>query len=184
MTALIVLASGASSRFGDGNKLLAALNGQPVLQHAINIAAPIGFAARYAVYADSRVRALLEPAGFSCVHNPRPEDGQGVSLSLGAEAALADGHESALIMLGDMPFIELNHLAALMETDGEIIMSEYEGTRLPPSVFRGQAFNTLSGHSGAQGGKSTINLANVTTIPLSQSAARDIDTREDLDKAT
>jgi len=184
MTALIVLAGGTSSRFAGGNKLLASLNGRPILQHVIDIAAPIDFAARYCVYSDVPIRALLEPAGFSCIHNPRPEDGQGVSLSLGVKAALQEGHDSALVLLGDMPFVEADHLALLMDAKDDVVMSKYDGTRQPPALFRGAALKALASLFGDIGAKSAINPANVKTITLSQSAARDIDTREDLDTAS
>jgi len=183
-TALIVLASGTSSRFTGGNKLLADLNGKPVLQHVINMSAQISFAKTYAVISDGRVRALLEPVGFNCVQNFEPENGQGSALALSVQAVLEGGYSKAVIMLGDMPFVSAAHIEALMQTDGDVIMSECEGKRLPPSVFRGEAFKALATHSGELGGKSTINLANVATIALSQSAARDIDTREDLDTAS
>lgn len=181
--ALIVLASGLSRRFEGGNKLLADLNGKPVAKHVIDAAADIDFEARYAVVCDEAVQTLFEENEFRCIRNTDPEDGQGHSLALGATRALNDGFETVLILLADMPFIDTNHLRALLQAEGEVVMSEYEGRLMPPSRFRHTGLYRLTAIFGDEGGKSTINPANVTTIALSQSAARDIDTREDLDTA-
>lgn len=181
--ALIVLASGLSRRFEGGNKLLANLNEKPVAQHVIDAAGDVDFKARYAIVWDKEVKTLFEARGFICIHNEAPEKGQGNSLALGARRALGDGFDTALIMLADMPFVTAAHLQALLRTKGKIAMSEYEGRLMPPSRFSGGALDSLTGLSGDKGGKSTISLPNVATIALSQSAARDIDTREDLDKA-
>ena len=49
MTALILLAAGLSERFGDEDKLLALLNGKPIIQHAIEAAKGINYRHRLAV---------------------------------------------------------------------------------------------------------------------------------------
>ena len=46
---LVVLAAGLSVRFGEADKLMAELNGKPVLRHVIDNMASLPFAARFAV---------------------------------------------------------------------------------------------------------------------------------------
>lgn len=181
--ALIVLASGLSSRFEGGNKLLADLNGKPVAQHVIEAAAEVAFKTRYAVVSDKHVRTVFERHGYTCIHNDIPEAGQGQSLAFGARHVLDDGGDTALIMLADMPFVTTAHIKVLLQAKGQVVMSKYEDRLMPPSRFSGSALRKLKTLSGDRGGKSMVNGANVTTIALSQSAARDIDTRKDLDKA-
>lgn len=181
-TALIVLASGTSSRFEGGNKLLANLRGRPVAGHVIENLRSVNFDKRFTVVADYAVKTLFKSAGYSCVLNPSPENGQGSSLSLGVKAAMSEGYDSACVVLADMPEIKASHILALLGTNAHICMSENNGVRMPPAVFRGPALTRLAEAKGDNGAKGEFDMQNVTTITLSDLAACDIDTREDLDK--
>ncbi len=181
--ALIVLASGLSKRFGAPNKLMADLSDRPVLAHVMDFLAPINFAARFAVTPqDPNMIHLLEDAGYECIVNLDPKRGQGRSIALGAQAALQQGHHAALVVLGDMPFVETSHILHLIKisTDNDIIMSEYKRVHMPPAVFKGSAFTNLLSLEGDQGGKSASRRKSAVTAALSPRAAQDIDTFEDL----
>lgn len=178
--ALILLASGLSTRFGS-DKLMADLNGMPVMIHAAKVAAAIRFGARYAVTgAETRRAVTLAYAGFTVLNNPEPSAGQGSSIAVGASRALADGFDSALIMLADMPLVDTEHLEALMSlrNQGDVIMSESGGVKMPPAVFSGKALSQLTHGAGA----TTAMKSRALTVPISASAALDIDTPADLIK--
>jgi molybdenum cofactor cytidylyltransferase len=100
--ALIILASGLSERFGEADKLMADFRGKPLVQHAIDAAKPLSFAARFAVIpkASTQRRKLFNYEGYSLIENNSPEAGQGGSLKLAAKAAMEKGYDAICIMLG------------------------------------------------------------------------------------
>lgn len=104
--AAVVLAAGAGSRFG-GGKLLADLDGRPMLQHVVDAIAAAGIARLVVVlgeHGDVLDSAVRWPAGTRRVRNPRPADGLAGSLRVGVAAARRDGEpEAILIALGDQP---------------------------------------------------------------------------------
>ena len=99
----MVLAAGAGSRFG-GGKLVAPLEGRPILQHVLDAVA--GAPLREVIVV---TRPDAEPIEQSIawraerrVANPRPSDGLASSLQVGL-AALDAGVDAALVVLGDQP---------------------------------------------------------------------------------
>lgn len=181
-TALILLASGRSERFGSENKLLAQLKGKPLVRHAIDAVSSVPFAARYAVTPDNAdLMDVITGAKFECIINPAPETGQGRSLSLGAKAVLASDHDAACVILADMPFISAGHIESLLLLlRGEVaVMSEYNDVAMPPCAFTRSALQSLSTMEGETGGK-TLFQQNTAIHPLSEESAIDIDTKADL----
>lgn len=181
--ALILLASGLSQRFGTENKLLADLNGRPVISHVFGTLSDMPFATKVAVIAHDRIlEAIAVQEGFESIINIAPEKGQGRSLAFGAQAALDQGVSGAITVLGDMPFITRRHTEGLMAqaNDFDAVMSEYEGIKMPPAYFGLKALTALSLNTDHGGGKAALAGLSVSTLPLSAQAARDIDTQEDL----
>ena len=86
--ALVVLAAGASRRFGAANKLLQLLDGKPLLCHTLELAAALPVMQRAAV-CSVETAPLAEAAGFTVLLNPQPELGQSHSLRLGPPAGRA-----------------------------------------------------------------------------------------------
>lgn len=107
MRAAIVLAAGASRRFGHANKLLARYRGRPLLHHALAAAAaaPVG---RILVVAGAdrarigrAVRAFGDPRAVT-VFAQRHRDGRRASLAAGL-AALRRSEREVFVFLGDVP---------------------------------------------------------------------------------
>ena len=82
---LVVLAAGASRRFGAANKLLQLLDGKPLLCHTLELAAALPVMQRTAV-CSVETAPLAKAAGFTVLLNPQPELGQSHSLRLGLAA--------------------------------------------------------------------------------------------------
>ena len=186
-TALILLASGRSRRFGEGDKLMAPLNDRPLLQHVIEQVDSIDFCTRLAVVGvdqDER-QALLAAAGFELVFNDNPDAGQGHSLACGILAAtgLAD-IDRAMIVLGDMPAVTpalFEALASAMAPGVPAVMSEAEGIKSPPALFRRVCFADLATLQGDKGARGVFNmLPGATTVPVDAAALVDVDTPADL----
>lgn len=102
----IVLAAGAGSRFG-GRKLLATIEGRPVLQHVLDRVAEAGIDRVIVVLGDDarELQAAVTWRDEVRVVNPEPGRGLSSSLRIGM-AALPGDAAAALIVLGDQPRVE------------------------------------------------------------------------------
>jgi molybdenum cofactor cytidylyltransferase len=98
--AFIVLAAGAGRRFG-GPKQLAPLDGRPLLQHVVD-AAPDPLTVVLGAHADA-VRSAIDFDGVSVVVCDDWEEGQAASLRAGVAAV--GPVDTAVVLLGDMPFV-------------------------------------------------------------------------------
>lgn len=182
--ALIILASGLSTRFGKADKLMAEFRRKPLVQHAVDAAALLPFAERFAVIPQGSKlrRKLFNYKGYSLIENKSPEVGQGGSLRLAAMSAQAKGHKAICVMLGDMPFIKSDDLVSLLQnlSDKDRAISYCNKTELPPAIFANDALEELAQIDPKGGAKALFNSANAYKHPLSDRAARDIDTPETL----
>lgn len=120
----IVLAAGAGSRFGGapGAKLLAPLDGRPILGHVLDAAAAAHVARVVVVVPPDHAAlgAALDGAlgrGAALAVNPDPASGLASSLQTGWRAILASepGPAACLILLGDQPRVPAAALAALLD---------------------------------------------------------------------
>ncbi|WP_084396847.1 NTP transferase domain-containing protein [Henriciella aquimarina] len=187
-TALILLAAGQSQRFAAGDKLLASLTDQPIIDRASGALADETVGARIAVIGpdqDERAAALTK-AGWQIVLNPHAAEGQSTSLKAGLDAAgQAEADiDAAMILLADMPCVPDAHLHALrdaMTPDKLAVMSATGDTRLPPAIFSRAVFDRLGALTGDTGAKRVFEtLDNTATVALSPDQAVDIDTTDDL----
>jgi CTP:molybdopterin cytidylyltransferase MocA len=113
-TAAVVLAAGASLRFGSA-KALAPLRGRPVLQHVLDVAAAIDFGEVVVVLghdAGAIERQLLW-RDERRVRNPDPDAGLSSSLRVGL-ASLGPASQAALILLGDQPLVRVEVVERLL----------------------------------------------------------------------
>lgn len=114
----VVLAAGAARRFGS-DKLLADLDGRPVLQHVLDRLAEAGIDDPVVVLTPGREAAAHGVAWRAAtpVVNEHPEDGLASSLKVGWAAALAatPGPDAVLVVLGDQPRVSPAVVRALAE---------------------------------------------------------------------
>ena len=119
----VVLAAGAGRRFG-GPKLLAELDGRPLLQHVLDALAEAGVEEPVVVVraeADE-LRRLVAAAHAEVVVNPTPDEGLSGSLRVGWAAALAarrdevarPAPDAVLVVLGDQPGLRPALVRALL----------------------------------------------------------------------
>jgi len=144
--AVLVLAAGAGSRFSAATtldeappKLLATLDGQPILQHVLDRAAELRAAATVVVLgrgpaADS-IEATIAWRQARRVRNSHSERGLATSLRVGlAELARPEPapHSAVLILLGDQPRVRPAVMQRLLDAADEsperlIIAPRYAG---------------------------------------------------------
>jgi molybdenum cofactor cytidylyltransferase len=188
--AAIILAAGASSRFEYGNKLIAEIDGVPIVRHVASALAKSDVQDIVLVTADvSGVVARAAGTGrWRTVENPHADCGLSSSLRTGLQNidARADG---VLIALADMPGITANLinllLAAFAETKNKIVFPITEdGRRGHPIIWPRRFFSALESLSGDSGGKAIIAAHAESWQPVlydGEGAFADIDTRKDLD---
>ena len=189
-TAILLLASGLSSRFGAGDKLMADLHGRPVLARAASALAGRPVAKRVAVVGtdQSARRTCLEALGFEIVLNPAPEDGQGRTLAIGSQYVRDTTEaDSVLILLGDMPFVTDTHLEGLakaLSQGASAVMSETGGRLSPPALFRRDHFNQLVAVTGDRGARQIFERIPARhAVTAAPELLMDIDCGPDLQRA-
>ncbi|MEQ9606876.1 MAG: NTP transferase domain-containing protein, partial [Kiloniellaceae bacterium] len=192
--AAIVLAAGQSRRMGAVNKLLASVDGKPMVSHVMESlqasqARPLAVVTGHDYAA---VEAVLPKNSFTLTHNPDYASGLSSSLRRGL-AALPDGPEGVpvdgvLVCLGDMPRVSpavINRLiAAFNPTEGRAIcVPTWQGKRGNPVLFARRFFAEMQEIAGDTGARALIgeHAEVVCEVPMDDDAVLlDIDTPEAL----
>ena len=191
-TALVLLAAGASSRYEDGDKLLANYQGKRVLEHVAKLRSYLSPAHAVAVTAPGQVQRanILENAGWTVLQNADAKTGQASSLKCALEYLRhSSDMDQIVILLADMPNIPASHIQQMLQlagdTEVQAIMSESNNVLSPPALFKRGQIETLSGITGDRGAKSIfLDIEHGRrTLTLSVSEAIDIDCAADLSRA-
>ena len=185
--AIVVLAAGRSTRMGTRNKLLLPwTDGKPVIRHVVDNALASGAGPVFVVvgHEAGEVAAALEGCAITLVDNPRFADGMASSLQSGFTAALASGEPGVLVLLGDMPLVGPDVIAAVGERaaadPGRIIDPRTGGTPAHPvwiPARLGDAIAALDGDCGARALVKSDRFPSII-INVAEDAAADIDTEE------
>lgn len=204
----VLLAAGTGSRFdsasgsesSDGNddgenKLLADLDGEPVVTHAARTLTESSLDASLAVVGHDRERvAVALPPEIEVVANPDYEQGQSTSVRRGVALARERDAEAVLFALGDMPRVSVETVDELLREYRESATSEnaasespgivaprYEGQRGNPVLFDSRYFDALAGVEGDTGGRALLESEPVSWVEVSDPGVhRDVDTLADL----
>ncbi|USZ69913.1 nucleotidyltransferase family protein (plasmid) [Halorussus salilacus] len=185
----VVLAAGSASRFEGSNKLLASLDGDPVVAHATRTLAESSVDALVAVVGHDaeRVVAALPPA-VEVLENPDHGAGQSTSVRRGVEAARQRDAAAVLFALGDMPRVSVETVERLLSAyrdrgpEGETIAApRYDGRRGNPVLFGAEYFDALAGVEGDRGGRVLLETEPVAWVDVADPGIhRDVDTLGDL----
>ncbi|MFC3677257.1 NTP transferase domain-containing protein [Ferrovibrio xuzhouensis] len=159
--AVLVLAAGLSRRFGDGHKLLAEVDGRPVIRHVVETALQTDHRPVLLVtghQADAVTAAAGNGDRLQVVHNPAYAEGLAGSLRTGM-AALPPDTDGVLVCLGDMPDVStmvLDQLAAAFNpVEGRAIcLPVFNGKRGNPALWGAQFFDELARLQGDSGARS------------------------------
>ena len=184
--AAILLAAGASSRFGEDDKLMADLRGKPVIAHTLGTIASLAFGHLIAVARPQDqapvVHRKLERRGYTVLVNDRPEDGLSVSIILAVQhVQTLRNCRGILICLADMPLVPQSHYnrICLAAKDARSVIASTDGFSPSPPAFIGRShFPELLSLRGDQGARALLSRAE--QIETRGHYLRDIDTAEDL----
>jgi molybdenum cofactor cytidylyltransferase len=181
----IVLAAGASTRFGSA-KQLARVAGRPLLHTAVARAADIAGSAVTVVLGAraAELSPLLTHSQASVVINRDWREGMASSIRAGV-ARLPASCTAVLLMLVDQAAVtaeDLKRLASAWRRQPDyIVAARYGMTTGVPAIFPRSVFSDLASLRGDVGARVLLqrNPDRVVRVPMA-SAAIDIDTPEDL----
>lgn len=189
-TAIVLVASGLSRRFGRQDKMLANLGGMPLVEHAARAITSLHPLTRVAVCPANKPaigERLIDR--FVIAVNKKPKDGLGHSIALGAQVALQFKPDAIMVCMGDMPFVEPWLLDALSrrlaEGGADIVHAGTSDRPHPPTVFGGNCFDRLASLDGDDGAKALMRASDLRVVAFSAPAPvlLDVDTRDDLELA-
>jgi molybdenum cofactor cytidylyltransferase len=162
LVAAIVLAAGRSRRMGRRNKLLAEIDGAPMIARAVDavLAAKASPVIVVTGHQAAKVRAVLAGREVRFAHNHDFDQGLSTSLKAGIEALPGD-IDGALICLGDMPRVPSRHLDTLIATfdprEGRAIcVPTARGKRGNPVLFGADFFDEMKAAQGDVGARHLI----------------------------
>lgn len=188
--AALVLAAGRSSRFKDGNKLLASIDGVPLVRRVLTAVAASSVTDIVLVVAPE-AQGVVEAAGagrWRKIINEQTENGLASSLRAGI-SALPGTTDGALVVLADMPGINTELIARVMaaftaEGGGVIVYpADNAGRQGHPVLWPRCLFPELLALEGDTGGKRLLQEHKAISRPVPVSGADaflDIDTQADL----
>jgi len=190
--AAIVLAAGRSTRMGGPNKLLAELNGKPLVRIVAEQALASQASPVIVVTGHQQMDVQHALAGLDVrfVHNGEFAAGLATSVRTGI-AAIPPDADGAVVCLGDMPLIEARLIDRLIEAfrpdrGGLIAIPVNDGRRGNPVLWSRRFFGELMTLDGDIGARHLIGRHGeaVVEVPVSgQAAFLDIDTPEALASA-
>jgi molybdenum cofactor cytidylyltransferase len=189
--AAVLLAAGASRRFGDDNKLLAHIDGRTLLERIVNALAIAGIADIVVVTGHDRaaVEEALRSRPVRFVHNAGWESGMGSSIAAGVAALDADAI-GCFIVPGDVGLLPPVLVSDLVKTFQErkhdcIVYPTAGREQRNPVLWPRRHFGALLALPPDKGAKALLQLVASECVPVAADAAAisDIDTPADLEAA-
>lgn len=147
LTSAVVLAAGASTRMGM-QKLLLALDGEPIVRRTVRQVADTGFDEVLVVvgHEHASIVAALEGLPIRSVVNADYASGMGSSFRTAVEH-LSDT-DAAMFALADQPFVTTREYRTILETyraERPLIVSvRYGDVTAPPHLFTRELFPELA----------------------------------------
>jgi molybdenum cofactor cytidylyltransferase len=180
----VILAAGEARRFGS-QKLLAPIDGRPLVQRVIDAANASSLEDVVLVVGTDDLVAHLDVGRTRVVRNGDPARGLASSLQVGLRALDGELH-AALVLLGDVPGVTTGLIDELVargrDTRASAVVSVWQGRRSPPVVLHRSlwpAAFSLEGDVGMRevlGGREDV-IELVVTDALG--SLEDVDTPED-----
>jgi CTP:molybdopterin cytidylyltransferase MocA len=185
----VVLAAGAGRRYrasgGEGHKLLAVIDGRPVIAHVLEAVRSAGFDEVVLVQGAVDLRAHAG-ADVTVLSNATWADGIATSLHVAVAHAAEMAHEAVVVGLGDQPAVPVGawRTVAAAPAAPAIAVAVYDGQRGNP-VRLAAAVWPLLATTGDEGARSLMHERPelVREVPCT-GQAWDVDTVEDLDRWT
>ncbi|ELZ16645.1 molybdopterin-guanine dinucleotide biosynthesis protein A [Natrinema thermotolerans DSM 11552] len=184
----VVLAGGTSSRFGSANKLLAELDGEPLIRHATRtlVDAPLSDVVVVLGYEAGAVRAALSGIDARTVYNPDYEEGLSTSVEKAIRVVGTPETDAVMFLPGDMPAVGSSTVELLVNAYraelGTALAAAFDGHRGNPVLFDRRHFDALLEVTGDVGGLPVLSQSddNARIETNDPGVLRDINTTTDL----
>ena len=190
--AAVLLAAGASRRFGEENKLLAHIDGRTLLERIVNTLTVAGISDIVVVTGHDRVavETALRGRPVRFVHNASWDTGMGSSIAAGVAALDAD-MIGCFIVPGDVGLLPPALVSDLVNTfqkrkhDCIVYPTTAGGEQRNPVLWPRRHFGALLALPPDKGAKALLQLVAAECVPVVADAAAisDIDTPADLEAA-
>jgi molybdenum cofactor cytidylyltransferase len=184
----VVLAAGASRRMGR-NKMLLALDGEPLVRRAARHALAAGLSPVVVVlgHEAAQVREALADLDVVFAENPDFQGPTSTSLQKGIERVPREAR-GAVVLLGDMVKVTDHMLTALAitarRTAAPLVASRYGDVVAPPFYFDRRLFSELAAWTGEGAGPGLVarHPGDVVYVDWPEDCLADVDTPEDLER--
>jgi CTP:molybdopterin cytidylyltransferase MocA len=180
MIAGLILAAGDGSRFGPDSKLLATLEGRPLLEWAVEAQSRVPELERRVVVLGSDANEVVKRVDLLDAEPVVCEEwhtGQSTSLRCGV-AALA-GADKVIVTLGDAPLITPEVIARFVDEEAPA-RATYDGHPGHPVALGPRELSAIAGLSGDRGARDL--LAGARMIECGHlCSGSDVDTPRDLE---
>ena len=176
----LILAAGEGVRFGEEPKLLAELEGRPVLEHAVRSQCAVTGLERVVVVLGANAAGIMARVDFVCAEPVICEDWrEGIAASLRRGVEELDGAERVVVTLGDQPLVTPAVIARFLGAPPGT-RATYDGRPGHPVVLGPEHLRSISGLHGDSGAREL--LADALAIECAKiCCGRDIDTPDDLE---
>jgi len=180
----IVMASGRSSRF-PGNKLLANLGGEPVIEKTLSGLQSLDNLDLVVVTRYPEIQSIAVRKGLFCILHDEPVKSD--TIRLGMEYGADRGWTGCMFVQGDQPLVHLDSYQALLQAfqkkPDRACRLYWHSQAGAPVIFPQNMFAALRTMTGDHGGNVLLNDKETTAVQASSPwELMDIDTKEDLDK--
>ena len=169
----IVLAAGKSARFGE-NKLLANLNGAPVLARTLRAVPREAFETRVCVCASAEVERLANACAFPVKRYP----GGALSDSISAGLAEMPELDGIVFVNGDQPLLRRESLLRLTEAFAmnpqAVCRLAFGGAAASPALFPAGMRNALEELRGEEGGMTAAKRSGAEIVCVEASCAAEL----------
>lgn len=178
--AAIVLAAGASSRFGSPKQLIM-LGGETLLERAVRVASEAGLNPIYGIIPNDFSHESM-PYPMISVVNPGAIEGIASSIRCGIRAVenTVGTLSGSIILACDQPAMTVKHLEQLALGGPEVLASSYAGRKGIPAYFPKEVLRKLLTLRCDTGAREFLKAARAIDLPGGE---LDIDTIEDLHRA-
>jgi molybdenum cofactor cytidylyltransferase len=175
----LILAAGAGTRFGARPKLLADLDGRPLLEYAVRAQCAVSELERIVVVLGAHAEQVLARVELLRAEPVICEDWQtGQAASLRRGLAALEGASKVIVTLGDEPLITSAVIARFVHEPGGA-RALYEGRPGHPVVLGVEQMQAVAKLTGDRGARELLRGGSRIECG-SDCSGRDVDTPDDL----
>lgn len=181
----VIMASGLATRYGD-NKLMADLNGQPLISHIINTSKQL-FKHSVVVTRHKSVEEYCKSINQPVILHAFP--GRNDTTRLGTECLKSKNVDKIIFFQGDQPLVSVSSIEAILKASNDnpekIVRLSFNGSDCAPVLFPSIYFEDLLNLPENKGGNYIANKKPQNLLRIEakyQYETFDVDTKDDMNR--